>query len=334
MSRHVPDSAPPSWFVPSTSPSEPPPSPPRRDRGRTAAIALAVGAACVLIGGIAAVAASLGRSGASPAAASALAPDRAAPRARSAAEVNPPGQHGSPFSAAMTAYLAGRAGTVSAAVYDVRTGQTWTLGSGQPQATASIVKVDILETLLAGQPSGLSAADQALAQSMIEDSDNDAATALWDAAGGPAGLRSYNLTAGLRQTTPSQCLACAGFPWPGWGLTTTTPADQVLLLRQLFAGPLLSPADRQYAMSLMENVEPGQRWGVSTGVPAGVSVALKNGWVPLTAPDANWQINSEGWISGDGRDYLVAVLATGNPSEQYGIDTIDALSAQLWNSMG
>jgi hypothetical protein len=63
-------------------------------------------------------------------------------------------------------------------------------------------------------------------------------------------------------------------------------------------------------------------------------VALKNGWVPLTAPDANWQINSEGWISGDGRDYLVAVLATGNPSEQYGIGTIDALSAQLWNSMG
>jgi beta-lactamase class A len=233
----------------------------------------------------------------------------------------------------MTSYLAGRAGTVTAAVYDLRTGQTWTLGPGQPQAAASIVKVDILETLLAAQPDGLSATDRALAQSMIENSDNDAATALWNAAGGPAGLHSYNLSVGLRQTMPSACLSCAGFPWPGWGLTTTTPADQVLLLRQLFQGPLLSPADRDFAMSLMENVEPDQRWGVSAGVPAGVRVALKNGWVPLTAPDANWQVNSEGRIAGDGRNYLVAVLATGNPSEQYGIDTIDTLSALLWSAM-
>ena len=237
------------------------------------------------------------------------------------------GRHADPFSSAMTSYLAGRAGTVTAAVYDVRTGQTWSLGDGQPQATASIVKIDILETLLAVQPAGLTVADRGLAQSMIENSDNDAATALWNEAGGPAGLRSYNVSVGLRQTAPSACLACAGFPWPGWGLTTTTPADQVLLLRQLVDGPLLSRGDRAYVLSLMENVEPGQRWGVSTGVPAGVRVALKNGWVPLTAPGSDWQINSEGWVSGGGRDYLVAVLATGNPSEQYGIDTLNALSS-------
>jgi beta-lactamase class A len=233
----------------------------------------------------------------------------------------------------MSSYLAGRAGTVTAAVYDVLTGQTWTFGDGRPQATASIVKVDILETLLAGRPGGLAGADQALAQAMIENSDNDAATALWNAVGGPAGLRSYNVSVGLRQTDLSQCLVCAGFPWPGWGLTTTIPADQVLLLRQLVDGPLLSRADRAYVLSLMENVEPGQGWGVSTGVPAGVRVALKNGWVPLTAPDSDWQINSEGWVSGGGRDYLVAVLTAGNLSEQYGIDTIDVLSALLWTAM-
>lgn len=45
------------------------------------------------------------------------------------------------------------------------------------------------------------------------------------------------------------------------------------------------------------------------------------------------QINSEGWVSGGGRDYLAAVLTAGNPSEQYGIDTIDALSALLWTAM-
>ena len=71
---------------------------------------------------------------------------------------------------------------------------------------------------------------------MIEDSDNDAATSLWDEAGGAAGIGAYNARAGLTSTTPSACVACAGFPWPGWGLTTTTPADQIALLRRL-VGP-------------------------------------------------------------------------------------------------
>jgi beta-lactamase class A len=171
---------------------------------------------------------------------------------------------------------------------------------------------------------------------MIEDSDNDAATSLWDEAGGATGLAVYNDQAGLTGTTPSACVTCAGFPWPGWGLTTTAPQDQLTLLRQLIvpgARPLLSGAARAYALSLMENVSPDQRWGVSAGVPAGVTVALKNGWLPLDGANGDWQVNSVGWVSGDGRDYLVAVLSTGNPTEQYGIDTINALSARIWAAM-
>ena len=243
-------------------------------------------------------------------------------------------KHADPFSAAVTGYLTGRAGTVAAAIYDVTTGQTWTLGPGSPQATGSLVKVDILQALLAGRRPGLSAADRARARSMIENNVNAPATTLWNQAGRAAGLRSYNATVGLQQTTPSPCLVCAGFAWPGWGLTTTTPADQLLLLRELVNGPRLSPAARGYALSLMENVEPDQRWGVSAGVPPGVRVALKSAWVPLTPADTDWQVNSEGWIAGDGRDYLIAVLTTGNPDEQYGIDTINTVSALLWPAMG
>jgi beta-lactamase class A len=254
--------------------------------------------------------------------------------AAGAASVTKTDPRADPFAAAVTSYLAGRAGTVAAAVYDVDTGQTWTLGPGSPQPTGSLVKLEILQALLARRPSGLPAADQARARSMIESNDNAPATVLWDQAGQAPGLRSYNASVGLRQTTPSACLACAGFAWPGWGLTTTTPADQVLLLRELISGPLLSQADRGYALSLMENVEPGQRWGVSGGVPPGVRVALKSAWVPLTPAGTDWQVNSEGWVSGDGRDYLVAILATGNPSEQYGIDTINTVSALLWPAMG
>jgi hypothetical protein len=128
---------------------------------------------------------------------------------------------------------------------------------------------------------------------------------------------------------------CPGFPWPGWGLTKTTPHDQITLLRQLFAaGGQLSPADRQFALSLLENVTPAQRWGVSGGVPPGVTVALKNGWLPLDAANSDWQINSVGWVSGQGRDYLMAVLSTGNPSEQYGINTLNALGSMVWKALG
>lgn len=244
--------------------------------------------------------------------------------------------HTDPFAAAATGYLATRTGTVLAAVYDVKTGQTWRLGQGGPQAEASVVKLDVLETLLAqrARSTGLSASDRSLAQQMIEDSDNAAATSLWYEVGGGTGLRSFNIRAGLTQTSPSSCVVCAGFSWPGWGLSTTTPGDQLTLLKQL-VGPSsrLSDADRDYALSLMENVTADQRWGVSGGVPAGVTVALKNGWLPLKGADSDWQINSVGWISGDGRDYLMAVLTAGNPSEQYGISTIDQLAATVWQRM-
>jgi hypothetical protein len=235
----------------------------------------------------------------------------------------------------MRSYLAARSGTVRVAVYDLATGQEWSLGGGAAQDEASVVKVDILEALMAQRPAGLTSYDQGLARRMIEDSDNDAATSLWNLVGGGGGIGAYDTRAGLAQTTPSACLQCPGFPWPGWGLTTTTPEDQVTLLRRLVqpGGPLSSAA-RQYALSLMEGVTVDQRWGVSGGVPAGVTVALKNGWLPLDAANSDWQINSVGWVSGGGRDYLLAMLSTGNPSEQYGIDTLNALGAMVWQSLG
>ena len=85
-----------------------------------------------------------------------------------------------------------------AAVYDVSSGQTWTLGTQRPQAEASVVKLDILETLFAQEgdgPTGLPPADQSLAQEMMEDSDNDAATSLWNAVGGPGRIQSFNTAA-------------------------------------------------------------------------------------------------------------------------------------------
>jgi hypothetical protein len=82
----------------------------------------------------------------------------------------------------------------------------------------------------------------------------------------------------------------------------------------------------------MESVEADQAWGVSAGVPTGVTVALKNGWLPLE-DDGDWQVNSIGWVDGDGRNYLIAVLTKNNDTEQSGITTVEGLSTLVWNAL-
>jgi len=88
-----------------------------------------------------------------------------------------------PFTSRATAlYLAGREGMVTAAVYNVATGATFTYHNGYHDRTASIVKIDILADLLyesqvRGKP--LTAKQQSLATSMIEASSDSAATKLW-----------------------------------------------------------------------------------------------------------------------------------------------------------
>jgi beta-lactamase class A len=316
----------------------------------TTAVLAVAGVVLLIAAGIVAVF-TLGGSGARPpghsAAAATEAVSSGAPSAAAAAATatatasspvaRPAASHHDPFGSAAASYVSRRNGVVLAAVYDLRTGQTWQFGRGQPQDEASVVKLDVLETLLAERGrSGteLSASDRTLAAQMIEDSDNDAATSLWDAVGGASGIRSFNTSAGLADTVPSSCVNCPGFPWPGWGLSTTVPADQLTLLRALVEpNSLLTNTERSYALSLMENVTPDQRWGVTGGVPDQATVALKNGWLPLDSANNDWQINSVGWISGSGRDYLIAVLTTGNPTEQYGIDSIDQLAAMVWNGM-
>jgi hypothetical protein len=222
-------------------------------------------------------------------------------------------------------------------VYDVSSGQQWTLGPQAPQAEESLVNLEILEAVLNQQGvrrTVLSLTEQELAPPLIEQSDTGAATALWGDADGAKGMRAFDHAAGLTHTSPSNCLQCTGSSTPGWGLTTTTPQDQITLLRQLVQpSRVLDKNDQKYALYLLENVALAQRWGVSGGVPAGVTVALKNGSLPLNAGESDWQVNSVGRVSGDGRNYLMAVLSTGNPSEQYGIDTLNHLGAMAWSSL-
>jgi Beta-lactamase enzyme family len=229
---------------------------------------------------------------------------------------------------AWRAALRTRDGKFSAAVDDLRTHQTWLYHPSVRAQTASIVKADILETLLhqaeiANQPLNDNESD--LVQGMIENSNDNDATDLWNLVGGSSAVAAYNREAGLTQTAPH----ADGF----WGETTTSAADQIRLLRQLILPHgLLNRASQDYQLGLMENVESDQAWGVSGGVPSGVDIALKNGWVPLTSA-TNWEVNSIGRVKGHGQKYLIAVLTVHDPSEAYGIQTIDRLSKVVWEDL-
>ena len=149
----------------------------------------------------------------------------------------------------------------------------WLFHPNARDETASIIKVDILETLLRQSRGALSYDARVTAEGMIDDSDNDDATDLWNADGGGSAGCGLQRIAGLTQTSPN----LAGY----WGLTLTSAADQIKLLTELaYPSRVLTTGSRRYALNLMEHVTPDQDWGVSGGVPRNVTVALKNGWLP------------------------------------------------------
>ena len=110
----------------------------------------------------------------------------------------------------------------------------------------------------------------------------------------------------------------------GWGLTLLTAHDELLLLRVLTnPGKVLSAQSRNYVLWLMANVVAYERWGVSAGAPADVTIHLKNGWLPY--PDgSDWHINSIGAFTGHGIGYQIVILTSGNAGESYGIQTVQA----------
>ncbi|MGP3685773.1 serine hydrolase [Streptomyces sp. IBSNAI002] len=204
---------------------------------------------------------------------------------------------------------------ISVAVLDVESGDSAVFDGGHYD-TASIVKVDILATLLlqardAGR--ALTSRERTQATNMIVNSDNTATNALWDTIGGAPGLDAANERLGLTATSAGQN--------GNWGLTQTTAEDQLTLLNAILGQEsLLAKADRDFIEELMENVAAGQDWGVSA---VDSSAALKNGWLPRTATGL-WDINSIGRVQVDGRDCVIAVLSDGNLTQADGIALVEA----------
>jgi len=248
---------------------------------------------------------------------------------------------------------------VSIAALDTVTGQSMQYGSSSGMVAASAVKAEILvATLLDHQDAGtsLSDADDLRATQMIESSDNDAATALFDEVGGTAAMNAASVRLHMGHTS----IGDDGY----FGFTVTNAQDQITLLKSLVhpASPLdsngrayamglmrnvdtdeswgvtaasdtgsnpASPLDsngRAYAMGLMRNVDTDESWGVTAASDTGSNPAVKNGWLPVDSDEGRWAVTSIGVITAGGHETLLAVFTQHQDEEQYGIDFIERAS--------
>jgi beta-lactamase class A len=213
----------------------------------------------------------------------------------------------------------GRVSFVAVEVDDPGAGVVCQLDSAAHFDSASVVKVTILATLLRDAQAAhrsLTGTERALAWAMITRSDNGAASALWDE-DGHTRLQHFLDAAGMTHTVLG--------PDGAWGLTRITAADETRLLWLLLQpGQVLDTSSRDYALALMADVIPSQRWGTPAGAPKSLVVHVKNGWLPL-AP-YGWRINSLGAFTGHGQKYSIVVLTQDNPSMGYGVDTVERIA--------
>jgi beta-lactamase class A len=218
----------------------------------------------------------------------------------------------------IAAAMRGRAGHIAVRVEDVKTGVECRYNEGSRSHSASVVKATILAALLYWRQqthTSLTSTERAKATIMIEQSDNSAATYLWNDVG-HARLQQFVNAATMTETQ----LNTGQY----WGLSNITARDELQLMRLLTEhNSVLSDSSRAYELYLMNHVVSYERWGVPTGAPSGLTVYVKNGW--LNDP-VLWVINTIGAVEGHGRDYKMAILTYGNPGEQYGINTVDAIA--------
>jgi beta-lactamase class A len=213
------------------------------------------------------------------------------------------------LSPALAQYLASQGGNAGAVVYDVTRGQYYTYNPDGQFIMASSAKVPILLTFLTmteSQGREPNDSENALLTAMIENSDNEAAQALFDEIGGADPINGFMQSVGIPGLSADP---------DAWGWSTVSPLAMVRLLTLLHQGKMLNAPDRALALNLMENIESDQQTGVGDTAPPGATVAMKDGWV--NGPDGQWAMNSSGIVTVGKETYIIAVYT----QEE---DTLDA----------
>ncbi|WP_026126923.1 serine hydrolase [Nocardiopsis xinjiangensis] len=215
------------------------------------------------------------------------------------------------------------------AVQDLRTGATFSHGAHTRFPAASVAKLSVLAMLVrTAEQEGrdLTDGERAQAEQMIRYSDNEVTDDLYDRIGFTEGFQEGAEAFGLHGTEPH--------PGGRWGSTTTTASDQIRLLRALYLeeGPLTREG-RAEVRGFMESVAPEQVWGVAAVAGPDDTVGLKNGWTPREDDGGLWTINSVGYVAGQDREYLLAVLSDGLSDYGSGIAMVEDVVVRVTGAM-
>lgn len=212
-------------------------------------------------------------------------------------------------------YADAREGTVAFAVVTSE-GRLRGLERDRDFLSASVVKVMLLIAYLdrleaAGEP--LSREGRSLLTPMIEVSDNLAASQVYGMVG-PEGLEDVARRAGMRRFAPS----------PAWGDSTITAGDLARLFAR--ADRLVEHTRREYLRRLLSNVAPDQAWGIPAAAGERWETFFKGGWRPTAAGQL---VHQAALLERGGRRMAIAVLSDGNPSFDYGVESVEGVAGRL-----
>lgn len=221
-------------------------------------------------------------------------------------------------------YLDGRGGTLGLQLVDLRRNEVFRFRA-EEGLCYSTIKVLILTTVLRlGQEDGKELTDRQreLAERMITRSDNSATETLL----AQVGRKEVERVAGLVGMKDTEIDA----GW--WGHWRTVPGDLDTMVSAVLSNDeVLDGGRRATARFMMADVIEEQRWGVFAPEEKDVYVAGKNGWGPL--PDG-YHLNTTGWVSGEGREYVLGVLSTSPRGFRWGRETISTVARLCHDALG
>jgi hypothetical protein len=215
------------------------------------------------------------------------------------------------------AYLASRAGVTAFAVVDSE-GRLDGVNLHRTFITGSVVKAILLVAYLRrlhdmGQHTVDSYSNSFL-YPMINVSDNNAATTCWSIVG-DVGMYSVAHAAGMTEFSVTT----------DWASAYISAADQAKFFFEMDS--LIPREFVGYARYLLSTIASYESWGIpAIARPLGYAVFFKGGWRGTGLGQLVHQI---GRLEGHHRTFSIAVMTDGDPSMQYGIDTIQGVTQAL-----
>jgi hypothetical protein len=238
-------------------------------------------------------------------------PDSAAAELRVLAPL-PPGFPGKMAVAAAEEWIGGRDGEVAFAVVDTKGNDAGGYREHEPFQLASLAKAILLVASLRADPTP-DATTRASLTSMITESDNGAASAVFGRAGAE-GMKAVARSAAMQDYQQGA----------GWVDTRASAFDEARFFSRLES---LVPAEgRSLARSLLSGVTPLQRWGIPAAAgPEGWSSYFKGGWLGTD----NKLMVQAAWLERGEKKWALAVMSDENPTRSSGWDTQKGVTALL-----